>query len=267
MDYFLILILPLLVVLLIGSVLGLWLLIPWRGNRRDSGLPRLWITVWALGWALQAVGWLLYSQTYQRMDQYPKPVNFSKDLIGLSFLLWIVAFSLYRKVKPIGAFILSGLLAVVAAAPIVVLPKIGAAPSDQGMLANFQHHRTAFNQLLLMAQADKGLSSVNDGWTDPDDLLTAGVSQRRVDQYHKLFKVTGVISCGMGDHQNVDLRAWGVGNALSSDAHKGYVYLVKPPTNLLNSLDDCQPEDVRFSVETYRHIQGNWYLFYQYIPG
>jgi len=177
-GYFLILVLPLLVVLLIGSVLGLWLLIPWRRNRKDGGSPRLWIAVWAFGWALQAVGWLLYSQTYQRMDQYPKPVDFSKGLICLSPLLWIVAFGLFRGVKPLGIFVVSGLLAVVAAAPLVELPRIDAAPSDQEMLANFQHHRTAFNQLILMAQADKGLSSVNDGWTNPDNLLTAGVSQR-----------------------------------------------------------------------------------------
>ena len=263
MDFFYWLII-LMVVLLAGFVLGLWLFVPWRRGLKDGGAPRLWVAIWTFGWALQAIGWLIYSQTYQRMDQYHKPVDFSKGLIGLSFLLWIVAFSFYRKVKPLGIIVLSGLLAVVVTAPDIVLQK-DEAPSDQEMLANFQHHRTAFNQLLLMAQADKGLSSVNNGWTDPDNLLTAHVSQSRVDQYRKLFIVAGVISCSMGD-QNVNLRAWGVGNALSSDANKGYAYLVKPPTNLLNSLDDCQPEDTRFNVEAYRHIEGNWYLFYEYIP-
>lgn len=247
MDFFCWLII-LLVVLLAGCVLGLWLFVPWRRDRKDGGSPRLWVAIWAFGWALQAIGWLIYSQTYQRMDQYPKPVAFSKDLIGLSFLLWIVAFSLYRKVKSLRIFALSGLLAVITATPIVLLLKHGTPPSDQEMLAIFQYHHAAFDQIRRMTQADKGLSGVNDG------------------QYDKLFKVTGVISCSTGD-QDVNLRVWGVGNALSSDANKGYAYLVTPPTNLLNSLDDCQPEDIRFNVEAYQHIEGNWYLFYEYIPG
>lgn len=254
--------------LLAGCAFGFCLFLPWLGNWRSAEAPRLWVFVWAFGWGLQATGWATYFLTYQRMDQYPKPVVFSKDLICLSFLLWIVAFSLHRRVKVLGVLILSGFLAASVAAPQILLQKHTTPPSDQELIANFQRHQPAFDQLLLMAQADKGLSSVSDGWTVPDDLATAGVSQGRVDRYHELFKVTGLQSCITDErHRDVSLCAWGIGSALDSDTLKGYAYLAKPPANVLNILDDCQPDDHRFSVEAYRHIQGDWYLFYEYIPG
>ena len=255
-------------VLLAGCALGLCLFLPWFRNRKGIGAPKLWVLVWAFGWVLQAVGWTVYFLTYQRMDQYPKPVSFSKGLICLSFLLWIVAFSLHRCVKPIGVLILSGFLAASVAGPQILLQKHTTPPSDQELIANFQHHRPAFNQLLLMAQADRGLSSVSDGWTNPENLATAGVSQGRVDHYHKLLKVAGLQSCSADEsHQDVTLTAWGIGNALSSDELKGYAFLVKPPQTVLDTLDASQPDDRRFGVQVYRHIQGNWYLFYEYIPG
>lgn len=252
---------------LVGCVLGLCLFLPWFRNRKGAGAPKLWVLVWAFGWGVQATGWTIYFLTYQRMDQYPKPVGFSEDLICLSFLLWIVAFSLHRRVKPIGVFILSGLLAASVAGPRILLQKHATPPSDRDLIANFQHHRAAFSELITMARADKGLTSVGDGWTNPNDLLAGGVLQSHVDQYRRLFKVAGLQSCSMGDHQDVDLGVWGIGSALDSDTLKGYAYLAKPPANVLNILDDCQPDDRRSGFEAYRHIEGNWYLYYNYIPG
>jgi len=254
--------------LLAGCILGFCLFLPWLRNRKGGGAPKPWVFVWTFGWGLQAIGWTIYFLTYQRMDQYPKPVEFSKALICLSFLLWIVAFSLHRRVKPFGVLVLACLLAASVAAPQILLQKHTTPPSDQELLANFQRHRPALNQLLLMAQADKGLSSVSDGWTVPDNLATAGVSQGRVDHYHQLLKIAGLQDCSADEgHQDVTLTAWGIGDALSSDEMKGYAFLVKPPQTALNTLDSSQPEDHRFGVEVYRHIQGNWYLFYEYIPG
>lgn len=263
-EYLIPLSLVLLVVLLAGGALGLWLFMPWCESRKDRASPHLWITIWAFGWALQAIGWLIYSQTYQRMDQYPKPVNLSKGLICLSFLLWIVAFSLYRKVRPLRIAVLLGLLAVITVAPIILLQKHATPPTDQELIVNFQNHQPAFNAIVRLAQVDKEVESVSADWMYP---ATADVSQARLDEYHRLFKVAGVRRCSSNDHKDITLEAWGIGSALSSDTIKGYAYLAKPPGNVVNDLDQCQPEDTRFIVEAYRHIEGNWYLYYEYIPG
>jgi hypothetical protein len=67
----------------------------------------------------------------------------------------------------------------------------------------------------------------------------------------------------------VDFYYWDIGSAVSSDTDKGYAYLTMPPFNLLPSLDGSHPDERNGDngVKTYRHIRGNWYLFYEYIPG
>ena len=59
-----------------------------------------------------------------------------------------------------------------------------------------------------------------------------------------------------------------IGSAISSDIAKGYAYLTVAPIEVLVSLDGYRPEPGRDEViRVYRHIRGNWYLFYEYIPG
>jgi len=139
-------------------------------------------------------------------------------------------------------------------------------PTDQQMLANFQRHQATFDQLVRIAQADKRLTRVGDNWTQPDDPLSAGVGQSRIDQYRKLFGVAGVMGGFESDADGVEFYYWGRGSAISSDTDKGYIYEKKPPTPLLPSLDRCHPngENPTFA---YRHIAGDWYLYYKYLPG
>ncbi len=139
-------------------------------------------------------------------------------------------------------------------------------PSDQQMLANFHQHRTTFNQLVRMAQADKGLTRIGDDWTIPDDPLSVGATPSRIAQYRKLFGVAGTTSGFGADAESVEFYYWGHGSAISSDTDKGYIYAKKPPTPILPSLEGCHPngENLTFA---YRHIEGNWYLYYKYLPG
>ena len=139
-------------------------------------------------------------------------------------------------------------------------------PADQQMLANFRQHQAAFDKLARMAQADKSLTRVANNWTNPSDPLSVGVGQSRINQYRELLSVVGVVG-GLGsDTDSVEFYYWGHGSAISSDTDKGYVYEKKPPAPLLPSLDGCRPNGNNFML-TYRHIEGNWYLYYKYLPG
>jgi len=59
---------------------------------------------------------------------------------------------------------------------------------------------------------------------------------------------------------------WCEGSAISSDTDKGYAYLTVPPKQVLTTLDDCQPDEEN-GVKAYYHIEGCWYLYYDYLPG
>ena len=117
-----------------------------------------------------------------------------------------------------------------------------------------------------MAQADKGLTRVGYNWTVPDEPLSIGIPHSRINQYRMLFGVTGTAGGFWADAESVEFDYWGHGSAISSDTDKGYIYAKKAPTPLLPILDGCHPtgENLTFA---YRHIEGNWYLYYKYLPG
>ena len=119
-----------------------------------------------------------------------------------------------------------------------------------------------------MVQADKGLTRVDDDWTQPDDPQRVGVGPARIAEYRRLLRRVGTPRGFQttGATDDIDFYYWLTGSAITSDREKGYSYLATPPAHLLKSLDQCQPDD-RNPVEFYRHIQGNWYLFYEYLPG
>lgn len=142
-------------------------------------------------------------------------------------------------------------------------------PSDQKLLSNFDKHEAAFNKLIEMLKADDGLIRVDEDWTDPEHPETVGVSQARISTYRKTLRDArvprGFRSEGL--MYEVDFFYWMIGAAITSDTGKGYAYRTRPPIHLLNSLDGYQPPDRDDAVRVYRHIRGNWYLFYEYIPG
>jgi hypothetical protein len=142
-------------------------------------------------------------------------------------------------------------------------------PSDRALLANFGHHESTFNQLVEMANADKWLDRVDEDLTSPKEPETVGVSPARITTYRRLLREArvsrGFHAIGFG--AEVDFYYWLMGSAISSDTGKGYAYLTSPPGNLLTTLDRCRPDENNgFGVRAYRHIRGNWYLFYEYIP-
>jgi hypothetical protein len=141
-------------------------------------------------------------------------------------------------------------------------------PSDHELIANFRQHQSEFEQLAAMVQTEKGLTQVDETWTAPHNPQEVGVSKSRIAEYRRLLRSVGTPR---------GFQTWGIagdikfyyyltGSAVTSDTDKGYAYMTMPPAHLLKSLDHCQP-DGRKEIGGYRHIQGNWYLFYEYIPG
>jgi hypothetical protein len=143
-------------------------------------------------------------------------------------------------------------------------------PSDRSLLANFDRHEKTFNQLIEMVKADRDLTRVDTDWTDPREPETIGVTAHRITTYRRMladarvprgFQTQGLLI-------EVDFFYWMIGSAISSDKTKGYAYIEGPAFNVVESLDGYKPKPHGDNViKVYRHIRGNWYLFYEYIPG
>jgi len=174
-----------------------------------------------------------------------------------------------KKVTLAAGIVISGTIILIGL--LVWTVRIGSTPpSDQKLLSNFDKHEAIFNKLIDMINIDRDLIRVDEDWTDPKNPETIGVSASRISIYRRLLKDArvprGFQSRGL--MVEVDFFYWMIGSAISSDISKGYAYLTVPPLEVLVSLDGYRPEPGRDEViRVYRHIRGNWYLFYEYIPG
>jgi hypothetical protein len=140
-------------------------------------------------------------------------------------------------------------------------------PSDAAMLLHFDRHEGALDTLAKMADADKGLDRVDQDWTMPADTRSVGVSSERLADYRRLLRDTGTprgfqVSQG---HDGLNFLFWLRGSAISDDTDKGFAYRTTPPPRTVQSLDNIRT-DSRNALIVYRHIRGNWYLFYEFIP-
>ena len=140
-------------------------------------------------------------------------------------------------------------------------------PPDRQMLVEFSQHRAEFDHLAAMVQADKKLERVDENWTQPDNPQKIGVSPARISEYRRRLSGVGVPRGfeAFGGPQVIKFLYWGHGSAISSDTDKGFAHLAFPPAKVLNSLDQCQPDEHN-GVLAYRHIEGHWYLYYGYMP-
>lgn len=137
-------------------------------------------------------------------------------------------------------------------------------PSDQALIENFQTHKTEFNQLLQMFLTDDALISVAFDWTDPKEPQTIGITQERLDAYRRLFRKLGLPKgiSGYGGKNRIlffsSTRGLGV-----SGSGKGYAYVKEPPELVVDNLDNYKSKDGK-SFTAYKHIEGNWYLFFDF---
>ncbi|CAN5684851.1 hypothetical protein BH24ACI3_BH24ACI3_00520 [soil metagenome] len=149
-------------------------------------------------------------------------------------------------------------------------------PKDAVMKENFAVHRAEFEELLKMFKEDRSLGRVGAGFTrtasffeeckGPDawNGKEIEVSQERIVEYQNLFVILGLPNGieGYCEKENVSFYASSKGLSVSGSS-KGYAYLEKPPVLLVDDLDSYWSEDSR-SFTAYRHIDGNWYLYFDY---
>ena len=131
-------------------------------------------------------------------------------------------------------------------------------------MKNFQSHESQFNQLLQMFLSDRGLGRVAYDFTRPANPAEIGISRERVEDYRRRFDELG-LSAGIEGYDEKDavwFHASTQGLSVSGSS-KGFAYLLKPPKLQVESLDGYQSKDGR-SFTAFRHIAGNWYLYYDF---
>jgi hypothetical protein len=140
-------------------------------------------------------------------------------------------------------------------------------PSDSAMLRHFERQEVTFDKLVEMAGSDKGLVRVDVDWTMPADTQSVGVSRERVAAYRKLLRDAGTPRGFKVSPENAgyDFYFWLRGSAISDDVTKGFAYRTSPPPIIVQTLDGIHADPGKELV-AYRHIRGNWYLFYEFIP-
>jgi hypothetical protein len=101
----------------------------------------------------------------------------------------------------------------------------------------------------------------------PADTKSVGVSPERLADYRKLLRDVGTprgfqVSKG---RDGFNFFSWMRGSAISDDMDKGFAYRTTPPSSTVQTLDGIRAES-RDGFIAYRHVRGNWYLFYEFTP-
>jgi hypothetical protein len=129
--------------------------------------------------------------------------------------------------------------------------------SDKDMIDNFLSHRSEFEKLLTMVMEDKSLYRVDYDWSAPEHPESAGISASRIDEYRKFMEKLGLLRGFSATRAKGYIEFFATSFRGSM---KGYFYCEEPPEELDDNLDDVIKKDLYYG---YRHIEGNWYLFYK----
>jgi hypothetical protein len=151
-------------------------------------------------------------------------------------------------------------------------------PTDDAMIKAFQENRQEFESLKAMVTHDKYLNRVDMDWTDPAVPSTVGVTSERIAEYRRIFQRLGITRGfqAYGDRTEIEFIAHAEGLSVSGHA-KSYCWREFPPAETVNSIDalrakkseeyqkylDHKTSSFEEHVIAYRHIDGNWYLFYE----
>jgi hypothetical protein len=147
--------------------------------------------------------------------------------------------------------------------------------SDATLISEFQSHHAEFDRLLQMAREDGG-TSLRHITVEPlqydlrDEILLQGIPRERIEEYRRLMRQANVYSIGIGARRDtnfvsyVSFRsssawAWGLVGAVKGwwwepNHNSGPVY---PQLDSLHG-----QERTSGGALGYRHLEGDWYLFY-----
>ncbi len=137
--------------------------------------------------------------------------------------------------------------------------------TDDEMIANFYKHRNEFSQLSEMITKDKELKGIRLDSTDPPRIEEIGISPSRINEYRSLLSKANLpleFSRLIYKKESVEFVVSVQGLAVSGSS-KGYILTTKGPEFTVENLDKYWSADGK-SFVAYRHIEGDWYLFFEY---
>lgn len=140
-------------------------------------------------------------------------------------------------------------------------PRIWPPLGDAELLARFRSLRPLLSQLEAMAKLDRKLEYIDDSYFRPEG---AYLSASRQSRYRTLLARSGVRGLDRTP-KGCEMWTWGYGAAPISDFFKGYAYLPNPRKQVVANLDTVR-FDPRRTFKAYRHIEGRWYLYFEFIP-
>lgn len=137
-------------------------------------------------------------------------------------------------------------------------------PSDRELIDNWKTHQAEFEQLHQMFLADKGLDRVGHDFTWPSDPAQIGVTPARLSEYRQLFQNLNLTAgiAGGGAKEIVMFIASTKGLSVTGSS-KGYAYAIAKPPLVVEDLETYWSKDGR-SFAAFKHIEGNWYLYFDY---
>jgi hypothetical protein len=158
----------------------------------------------------------------------------------------------------------------------VLLAATGAAcgarhPPDAQLIARFHRERASFETLKDMFLAEKTLGRIAPTFTRPVDFFSAHalppettVSVQRLAEYRILFQRLGLESGieGYDAKEEIFFHASSSGLSISGSS-KGYAYLAHAPPLVVPDLDRYWSSDGQ-SFTAFRHIDGRWYLYFDF---
>lgn len=140
-------------------------------------------------------------------------------------------------------------------------------PTDGVLVKRLADKKQAFESIVRMAKEDKRLVRVAPDFTWLADNISwprkdIGLTPDRWDRYRELFREAGVPEgyLRLGEDQ-IQLLASTKGLVTGGSA-KGYVYSQTKLEPLFRTLDG--PPLTGSNDPGYRHVEGPWYLFYEW---
>lgn len=151
---------------------------------------------------------------------------------------------------------------------------------ESRIVESFARDKAMYERLASMLRADAGLTAVDETWTEPRDPASVGVGEKRIAEYRALFK-----SLGLGGgvraygspihnigyiHESAGLAVSGYSFGVewrSETPENGPYAAFRVVQNISDTIRNRRTKDghgnaTRESLYLYRHLEGQWYLYY-----